>query len=493
MGAKRLRRYGNVPVLALSLVLSLAALSGVDGQSRADPPSSVPKALCGPGDRTENGLQGQTTAAERFSAVGSKQAFNCNLELVGAARGEGANWDMAVFDSCVYVGTANGPQQRQPGTMVVDVSNPRDPRVTAHLDSRTMTEPNETLAVHTGRKLLIGGKLNGEEFEVYDLSGDCRRPVLTGRVKLPGIVAHAGEFAPDGRTYYGTSYAMGPPTVFAIDVVDPSKPREIARWIAPKNVGVTHHLSINEDGTRAYVGLIGNDPKRPGSNGVTVLDISDVKTRQPSVEFRILGRLVWDDGAGGQVPKPITINGRPYLVFTDVTGPGGPGSSVSAAACAQGLPPHGFARIIDIGDLQNLKIIAKLMLEVSNPGNCARVLNDPLNVSGYAGYSSTFCVADDPRNAKLLACGYYEAGLRVFDIRDPSRPREIAYYKPPARGEDSLPGSGFRDTSTMRTADAVILPYFPPDRDEIWFISHDNGFQIVRFTDWIKATENDLF
>ena len=147
MGAKRLRRFGNAPVLTLSLVLGLAALSGVDGQSRADPPSSVPKARCGPGDRTESGLQGQTTAAERFSAVGSKQAFNCNLELVGAARGEGANWDMAVFDSCVYVGTANGPQQRQPGTMVVDVSNPRDPRVTAHLDSRTMTEPNETLAV----------------------------------------------------------------------------------------------------------------------------------------------------------------------------------------------------------------------------------------------------------------------------------------------------------------------------------------------------------
>ena len=127
MGAKRLRRYGNAPVLALSLVLSLAALSAVGGQSRADPPSSVPKARCGPGDRAENGLQGQTTAAERFSAVGSKQAFNCNLELVGAARGEGANWDMAVFDSCVYVGTANGPRQRQPGTMVVDVSNPRDP------------------------------------------------------------------------------------------------------------------------------------------------------------------------------------------------------------------------------------------------------------------------------------------------------------------------------------------------------------------------------
>ena len=220
MRAQRLRRYGNVPVLALSLVLSLAALSEVDGQSRAGTPSSVPKAHCGPGGRTESGLQGQTTAAERFSAVGSKQGFNCNLELVGQAQGEGAAWDMAVFDSCVYVGTANGPQQRQPGTMVVDASNPENPKVVAHLSSDTMIQPNETLAVHAGRKLLIGGTLNGEQFEVYDLSGDCRRPVLTGSVKLPGIAAHGGNFAPDGRTYYGTSYAQGPPTIYAIDVAD---------------------------------------------------------------------------------------------------------------------------------------------------------------------------------------------------------------------------------------------------------------------------------
>jgi hypothetical protein len=133
------------------------------------------------------------------------------------------------------------------------------------------------------------------------------------------------------------------------------------------------------------------------------------------------------------------------------------------------------------------------MLDVNNPANCARVLNDPLNVSGYAGYSSTFCAADNPRSAKLLACGYYEAGLRVFDIRDPSRPREIAYYKPPARGKDFLPGSGFGRINAERTADAVILPYFRPERHEIWFISHDNGFQIVRFTDWIRATEKSLF
>ena len=49
----------------------------------------VPKAACGPSDRTESGLQGQTTSQERASGD-SEGGYNCNLELVGRFRGEGA-------------------------------------------------------------------------------------------------------------------------------------------------------------------------------------------------------------------------------------------------------------------------------------------------------------------------------------------------------------------------------------------------------------------
>jgi hypothetical protein len=49
------------------------------------------------------------------------------------------------------------------------------------------------------------------------------------------------------------------------------------------------------------------------------------------------------------------------------------------------------------------------------------VLSDPQDPSFV--YDGHYCGVDDVRHAKLLACGYFRAGMRVFDIRDPYRLR----------------------------------------------------------------------
>src|SRR5712671_3722890 len=75
-------------------------------------PASVPKAICGPTDHTESGLQGETTIEERFSGD-SERAYNCNLELVGEEpqdtyRGAYSQDGPAYSGHCAYYGTDRG-------------------------------------------------------------------------------------------------------------------------------------------------------------------------------------------------------------------------------------------------------------------------------------------------------------------------------------------------------------------------------------------------
>src|SRR5207237_9518807 len=71
------RSFAAATVALPGLLLGASIALAADGF-----PPSVPKAVCGPGDHTESGLQGETTVLERFGGD-SVRAYNCNLELVG--------------------------------------------------------------------------------------------------------------------------------------------------------------------------------------------------------------------------------------------------------------------------------------------------------------------------------------------------------------------------------------------------------------------------
>ena len=146
--------------------------------------SVVPAPQCGQGERTESGLRGQTTSAERLSPP---EAYNCNLELVGKFEGEGGRMDFTTLDHCGYLSA--------PGVVVVDVSDRRSPLVPMSLKTPAMLDPYETLEAHARRKLLAalegGPEAPPAAFELYDVT-DCRRPVLKGSLSVPGFRGHAG-------------------------------------------------------------------------------------------------------------------------------------------------------------------------------------------------------------------------------------------------------------------------------------------------------------
>src|SRR6185437_6357758 len=75
--------------------MALAGFASTAQARDADPaPLVVPKATCGPNDHPETALQGQVPAALRASGF---HGFNCNLDLVGQDKDDGANWQSAEF------------------------------------------------------------------------------------------------------------------------------------------------------------------------------------------------------------------------------------------------------------------------------------------------------------------------------------------------------------------------------------------------------------
>jgi hypothetical protein len=183
-------------LLLLGLLFSSSAFADAAGKQTDEIGSMgpVPRAECGPSDRVESGLQGQTTSKERASG-GSELGYNCNLALVGRFRGEGAfsQDGPSYFDHFVYMATENNPLQAHPGIVVIDVSDPANPQATAYLtDTPAALSPHENNKVNEARGLLGLVQDNGPNFAVYDLNGDCAHPRLASSITVPNSFGHMG-------------------------------------------------------------------------------------------------------------------------------------------------------------------------------------------------------------------------------------------------------------------------------------------------------------
>ena len=467
-----------------------------------DASAAVPKPTCRSSDKVETGISGETTAAD-VSSGANLVGFNCNIDLVGKVQGEGASWQHTAWKNCSYYDQAQNPTGLvSPGTVVVDVSNPASPVITDHLTDPSMLDPWESLKVNPARQLLAGDQQPSTGFSIYDISGDCRHPVLKSSINIPGSSGHAGQWAPDGKTYYITTI-LAVPSLVAVDTTDVTNPTPILQWSPPAGSGINgnpiyHDLEFSKDGNIAYQTAIGGfGVQGADTNGLVILDVSDIQQRRANPTIRILGSVSWDDGSIiAQNALPITIAGKSYVLFTDELGAGGFGPTAGAAACAAGKSNAGFPRLIDVSDPAHPTVVSKLQLEVADPANCNRVQNG-IPMTGHTpfgdgiplfGYSCHYCNVDDVDNAKLAACSCFAAGLRVFDISDPLNPKEKAYYKPPAQGAKVLPGSQyylFAGAGFSHPVDwAPSKPSFPKDRGmtngDIWTTFQDNGFAALR-------------
>ncbi len=443
----------------------LAGCNGSDDNNNSSPPFdpslAVQKAQCGTGSVPETDLQGQVSAAQRTAGF---KGFSCNLQLIGQSKGDGASWQHAWYQDgaghlCNYYDTAASTVGRTNlGVAVIDAGNPAAPKATTYLTTTAMLDPWESLKANQRRQMLGGVEATngngGPNIDLYDLSGDCRFPQLltsspvglddgSGQY-VAAVRGHEGNFAPDGLTYYAANLGSG--YIYPIDISNPTKPRMLTQYFTAP--GRVHGLNISDDGSRAYVASFGNGAPNPANtpgmalnNGMIILDVSDIQARKPNPQMRVVSVIVWPDGGGAQHVINTIINGKSYAIQVDEAGSGGNSAAGWAAACAANLPAWQFARIIDISDETKPVTISKLMLEAYDPKNCAKVTPDltTFNLSSFT-YGAHYCSVDNRHNATTLACGYFNSGIRVFDIRDPTKPREIAYYNPASVATGS-PGS----------------------------------------------------
>jgi len=460
--------------------------------------ASIPIAHCRQGDKTESGLQGQTTAAEISSGAAS-QGFNCNADIIGQYQGEGASWQLAAWKDCAYFDQRNNPAEAHPGTAVVDVSNPAQPTPKVWLNDPAMIDPWESLKVNPARQLLAAGQQPSTGFSIYDISTDCKNPVKKSFIVIPGSFGHSGQWAPDGNTYYITPLRADI-SIEAIDTTDASNPVPLrcgagtygcganGFFTAPADIPLPnwHDLEFSKDGRTAYLTMFGSSFGNNGNkNGLLILDVTDFQDRKPNPAYKVISTLTWDDGStGAQNALPITIAGKPYILFSDEGGPG---------TCTAGKSGAGFPRLIDISDPKNPKTAAKIQLDVQDPAFCAQALASPMAPAGnffltFFNHSCHYCNVDDVDDAKLAACNCFAAGVRFFDISNVNAVREVAYIKPPAQGTKALPGSQYANSvpaSFVRNYDfATSKPSFPKDRGmtsgDVWTTAHDNGFMVVK-------------
>ena len=477
---KHLVRLFAVSIAAVSSLLLSASLASAQAISSDGFPGSIPKATCGPNDHTESGLQGATSQQERFSGD-SETAYNCNLQLVGEEpqdtyQGAYSQDGPAYYDVCAYYGTDSGAATNQ-GIKVIDASDPAHPQVAAHLtDTPAALNPHETVHTNANTRILVAGQNGGQNFAVYDIS-DCRHPVLKSSLTLPGSNGHMGNFAPDGKTFYLSQNpccsGFGGP-LYIIDTSDPANAKQLPTWNFTGN-GRPHSLNVNPqgfapglaEGTRAYMNQGRSWPFADAQDGLVITDVSDYQFRRPNPQIRIISTLFYPDQGTGESVIPVKINGHPYIVSVDEAGAAS-ASDGWPGACARGFGAFGYPQIIDVADETHPKIIAKLRMQVDDPANCAPLLAEtPPDVpgtapgtnlpaiSGTTNYSVEACVADNPDDTKMLACGAQNAGLRVFDVSDPTHPKEIAYWKSGAPRTRILPASGSWATGVDRTVDKI--------------------------------------
>jgi hypothetical protein len=450
-----------LPLLGLA---GFATTPTVKVQSNPEPPlTASPRADCGPGSHPLGGIQGRVPAWAIRSPEAAR-GWTCNTELVGRRESTGgfrtwryidkAGHECAYYDEALIHPSVAISIPGLPGTgvAVLDMSDPSRPVESQLLKALPMQGPHESLNLNERRGLLAaelgtGGTAPGL-LAVYDVSRDCRHPTHKSTT-LAASFGHESGWSPDGRTFW----MAGGIGLAAIDMSNPADPRKL--WEGAEYV---HGLTVSGDGNRLYAA-------DPINGQLTILDSTEVQARKPRPQVREVSRLTWKSVSIPQNTAPMTIDGHPYLLEFDEF-------AFRFTGVPQTLHQVGGARIIDIADERHPRVVSNIRLQVNQLDTHLATAGDPGTLPPVQGYAAHYCAIPREVDPQIVACSFINSGLRVFDIRDPLHPREVAYYVAPAK-------AGLTNLA-QRSNLALSQPAFAPERREVWYTDGVSGFYALK-------------
>ena len=437
-----------------------------------------PRARCRDGSRPEPGMQGRLPREEVDSGRAA-DGYWCNLKAIGRSGSTGGfrvhryidaqGRECAYYDTTLLFPTNALNLSGEPaGVAVLDMSDPTKPVRTTTLVTPAMLSPHESVNISVERGVLAAVLGNPAQapggIDVYDISQDCRYPQLKSAV-FPGTPwGHESGIAPDGLTFYPSSPAS---SLSAVDISDPAAPRTLVTTDF-----TSHGLSVSDDGRRGYFATL---------EGLAIADLSEVQERTPDPQIREISRLTWSTMSIPQVAIPVTIKGRPYVVEVDEY------SHTETGEYTAHGPRVGAARIIDISDETKPRVVSNIRLAVHQPENRDAIAGDYGAQSPVQGYAAHYCNVPRRVEPGIVACSMIASGLRVFDIRDPRNPKEIAYFMAPPSTVSETGGPIIDERSNW----AMAQPAFAPERGEIWYSDGTSGFYALKMDPavWPFATE----
>jgi hypothetical protein len=468
-----IRHAGPLVTAALAALVGAQPLVGSalaqPAAASALPASAISPAVCAKGDLREPGIQGEVPA-------GQTPRYNCGARLIGQLPISGS---VAGTGKCVYIRARTNQDESM--ISVVDVTNPARPAVVGEPIPAHMNSESLRLVVNGARAVMVSGS------SVFDIS-DCLHPRRMGEIKwpdttVPGVtrknLPHDIRINRAGTMVYAT---------FGLWQVDITNLGDPASWkitdrrceIAAQLPGPWQEIHRAANGRRRSLCDDATRPAPMGANyamGGSPLQASLLWPQvSHSPDLNADDTLMYvGDQAGGTsalwAPQPklriLDLRQNPVKVIGEVDGPGHGldwfrtggrdyvlHSNEGGTAGIMGQPQRGDpcrpyprpselgwafeAFISDVTEPARARNVGMAQIAINAPENCAA-----RKASGRDPWLA-YHLIDNPMDAHFAALNFGDAGLRIFDIRNPAKPVEVAYFN---HGEPVHAGVGHYDAA----------------------------------------------